>query len=47
VSFGIERPLPPDRIAAVLAYLLSPEGHTISGDVIELDDRPWVGRHHP
>jgi 3-oxoacyl-[acyl-carrier protein] reductase len=45
VSFGIDRPTQPGRIAALVAHLFSPEGHAISGDVIDLDDRaPVDGR---
>lgn len=43
VSFGVDRPPPLRRIAAVVAHLLGPTGHAISGDVIAIEDAPRVG----
>ena len=47
VSYDLHRPSPPARIAAVVAYLLSPEGHAISGHMIDLDSHPRVDGPNP
>jgi enoyl-[acyl-carrier-protein] reductase (NADH) len=38
VSLDVERPCAEGRVADVIAYLLSDEGHSITGHVIRLDD---------
>jgi enoyl-[acyl-carrier-protein] reductase (NADH) len=38
VSIDIERPPADGRAADVVAYLLSDEGHALTGQIIHLDD---------
>jgi 3-oxoacyl-[acyl-carrier protein] reductase len=38
VSVEVEKPCTPERIAEVIAYLLSDEGHAITGQVIRIDE---------
>jgi 3-oxoacyl-[acyl-carrier protein] reductase len=40
VSIDIERPPADGRAADIVAYLLSDEGHALTGQIIHLDDRP-------
>jgi 3-oxoacyl-[acyl-carrier protein] reductase len=38
VSLDVDRPCAPDRVADVVAYLLSDHGHRVTGQVLRLDD---------
>ena len=38
VSFDVSRPCAPDRVADVVAYLLSEHGHRVSGQVLRVGD---------
>ncbi len=39
VSLEVHRPCTPDRVADVIAYLLSDHGHHLTGQVLGVDDR--------
>jgi 3-oxoacyl-[acyl-carrier protein] reductase len=40
VPLDIDKPCVPGKVADVIAYLLSDEGHAITGQVIHIDNRP-------
>ena len=46
VSVDVDKPCTPGRIAAVIAYLLSDQAHTITGQVIGIDDPYLSGAVH-
>jgi 3-oxoacyl-[acyl-carrier protein] reductase len=39
VSFDVDKPCRPERVAEVVAYLLSEQGHTVTGQVIQMDNQ--------
>jgi 3-oxoacyl-[acyl-carrier protein] reductase len=43
VSLEVDRPCAPDRIAEIVAYLLSDEGHGRTGQVIRIDEIDALG----
>ena len=43
VSLEVDRPCAPDRVADVIAYLLSDHGHRLTGQVLRVGD-PEFGR---
>jgi 3-oxoacyl-[acyl-carrier protein] reductase len=46
VAFGVDVPCEPDPIADTVEYLVSPEGHAITGQVIRVNGPVWGG-HEP
>ena len=39
VSLELDKPCTPDRVAEVIAYLLSEQGHGVTGQAIHIDNQ--------